>query len=119
MRARLWTKLWRKSWTISIDPTERADRIIPRVLGWGGTTQGMTTVTSEVAHEFVRFCLARRPVGWPLLYDEMCNVASRRLFRGMGYDELREAGVDFTLLGLPLICRLAREAAPTLERAAS
>lgn len=64
---------------------------------------------SDTAREFVRFCAQRRPVGWPLLYDEMCYVASRRLFRGMGYDELREAGVDFTLPGLPLMARLAQD----------
>lgn len=66
--------------------------------------EGMTT-----AQEFVLFCFRRRPVAWPLLYDEMCNVAGRRLFRDMGYEELREAGVDFTLVGLPRMSNLAQE----------
>ena len=34
--------------------------------------------------EFVRFCYRRRRVGWPELYDEMCQVAHRGAFRGMG-----------------------------------
>ena len=38
------------------------------------------TVTAD-AVEFIRFCYARRRVGWPELYDEMCAVASRGLFR--------------------------------------
>ena len=43
------------------------------------------------AVEFIRFCYARRRVGWPELYDEMCAVASRGLFRGWGSDELADA----------------------------
>ena len=34
------------------------------------------------AIEFVRFCYRRKHVGWPELYDEMCAVANRGLFRG-------------------------------------
>jgi hypothetical protein len=47
--------------------------------------------------EFVRFCYARRRVGWPELYDEMCAVAGRGLFRGWGPDELAEQGIGFGL----------------------
>jgi hypothetical protein len=47
--------------------------------------------------EFVRFCYARRKVGWPELYDEMCAVAGRGLFRGWGPDELAEHGIAFGL----------------------
>jgi hypothetical protein len=49
------------------------------------------------AAEFVRFCRARRRVGWPDLYDEMWVVASRRLFRGYGLGELGELGIGFSL----------------------
>ena len=42
---------------------------------------------------FVRFCYQRRRVGWPELYDEMCAVATRGLYRGMDYDALAEIGV--------------------------
>ena len=50
------------------------------------------------AVEFIRFCYARRRVGWPELYDEMCMVASRGLFRGWGPDELETHGIKFGLL---------------------
>src|SRR3954447_21118100 len=49
------------------------------------------------AEAFVRFCYSRRRVGWPELYDEMCLVATRGLFRGMGTDALSEVGVGFSL----------------------
>ncbi len=50
------------------------------------------------AVEFIRFCYARRRVGWPELYDEMCAVASRGLFRGWGPEELESHGIKFGLL---------------------
>jgi hypothetical protein len=56
---------------------------------------------SAEAAEFVRFCFARRRVGWPELYDEMCAVAGRGLFRGWGPDELAEHGVGFGLFEMP------------------
>lgn len=52
---------------------------------------------TDVALEFVRFCYRRRRVSWPTLYDEMCAVAARGAFRGMGYTELAEHGVSFCL----------------------
>jgi hypothetical protein len=59
-----------------------------------------TTTTSADAVEFVRFCYRRRRVGWPELYDEMCAVASRGLFRGWGTDELAAEGIGFSLFEL-------------------
>ena len=59
------------------------------------------------AVDFVRFCYLRRRVSWPDLYDEMCLVAARGAFRGMGYDELAEVGVSFTLYGLTPLVQLA------------
>ena len=59
-----------------------------------------TTTTSADAVEFVRFCYRRRRVGWPELYDEMCAVASRGLFRGWGKDELAAQGIGFSLFEL-------------------
>lgn len=52
---------------------------------------------SPDAEEFVRFCYLRRRVGWPDLYDEMCHVATRGAFRGMGHAELAEVGIGFSL----------------------
>ena len=42
-----------------------------------------TRVPDPDAVEFIRFCYRRRRVGWPELYDEMCAVAARGLFRGL------------------------------------
>ena len=59
--------------------------------------------------EFVRFCYLRRRVSWPDLYDEMCMVAARGVFRGMTYEDLAEVGVSFTLYGLPPLVQLAHK----------
>jgi hypothetical protein len=65
------------------------------------------------AEAFVRFCYQRRRVGWPELYDEMCAVATRGIFRGMGHAELAEIGVGFSLFETPrlaaLVTRIATE----------
>jgi hypothetical protein len=52
---------------------------------------------SADAVEFVRFCYSRRKVGWPEIYDEMCAVAGRGLFRGWGVEELADNGIGFGL----------------------
>jgi hypothetical protein len=64
---------------------------------------------AQLAIDFISFCFTRRSVEWPLLYDEMCFVASNRLYRGMGYGELRDAGLDLTLGGLVRTSRIANE----------
>ncbi|HKG56246.1 MAG TPA: hypothetical protein VKA85_03290 [Candidatus Limnocylindrales bacterium] len=61
---------------------------------------------SEDAVEFVRFCYRRRAVGWPELYDEMCGVANRGLFRGWTCDDLGAAGINFSLFELPALATL-------------
>ena len=61
------------------------------------------------AVEFIRFCYQRRHVGWPELYDEMCAVASRGLFRGYGPDDLSEHGVGFGLFDMPALAAIARK----------
>ena len=58
-------------------------------------------VITADAVEFIRFCYARRRVGWPELYDEMCAVASRGLFRGWGPDDLAGQGITFGLFEMP------------------
>jgi hypothetical protein len=50
-----------------------------------------------IIREFILFCLQRQGKGWPALYDEMCWVAGQRLFRGLGYAELKERGLSFSL----------------------
>jgi len=66
---------------------------------------------AQVAIDFISFCLSRRPVDWPFLYDEMCYVASNKLYRGLGYEELREVGLDLALSGLVKTSRIANEVA--------
>jgi len=61
---------------------------------------------SDDAVEFVRFCYRRRRVGWPELYDEMCAVAGRGLFRGWGSDELSAEGIGFSLFEMQTLATL-------------
>jgi hypothetical protein len=55
----------------------------------------------DEAIEFVRFCYRRRRVGWPALYDEMCAVASRGAYHGLGFADLAERGITFCLSDMP------------------
>ena len=63
------------------------------------------------AVEFVRFCYRRRRVGWPELYDEMCAVASRGLYRGWRFAELADHGIGFSLQETPGLARIAGQVA--------
>ncbi len=74
-----------------------------------GEVEGLDERIAQVAIDFIMFCFARRGAGWPSLYDEMCYVAGNRLYRGLGYEELRDAGLDFTLGGLGKTSRLVSE----------
>ena len=58
------------------------------------------SLTSDAA-EFVRYCYSIRRVGWPELYDEMCQVAARRAFRGWDAAELSVHGIGFSLFQTP------------------
>ena len=68
-------------------------------------------VPSTEAAAFIRFCYRRRRTGWPELYDEMCAVASRRLYNGWGFQELSDIGIGFSLFETPTLAALAREIA--------
>lgn len=70
-----------------------------------GAATTPATSTPE-AEAFVRFCYQRRRVGWPELYDEMCLVATRGLFRGMGRESLAEVGIGFSLFETPRMAQL-------------
>jgi len=54
-------------------------------------------IVDPVARDFILYCVQRHGKEWPALYDEMCRVAGHRLFRGLGYTELRRLGVSFSL----------------------
>jgi hypothetical protein len=73
---------------------------------------------AALAIEFIAFCFRRRAVEWPQLYDEMCYVAGNRLYKGLGYEELREAGLDFTLSGLARTSRVAAEVTRSMRHEA-
>jgi hypothetical protein len=62
---------------------------------------------NPLVHEFVSFCVERRGNEWPELYDEMCRVASHRLFKGMGYRELNDHGVSLSLANMSRLAALA------------
>ncbi|MBI2762672.1 MAG: hypothetical protein HYX54_02790 [Chloroflexi bacterium] len=71
---------------------------------------------SDEALEFVRFCYERKKVGWPELYDEMCGVAGRGLFRGWGSEDLAANGIGLTLFEMPALAALV-SAVVTEDRA--
>ena len=64
---------------------------------------------ADMAIEFIAFCYERNRREWPKLYDEMCLVAANRLYRGLGYHELKDAGVDLTFSGMARMSRIAKE----------
>ena len=59
------------------------------------------------AEAFVRFCYRRRAVAWPELYDEMCAVAAREEYQGLGYEQLARLGIGFALSSLPRLAEVA------------
>jgi len=61
---------------------------------------------NPVAHDFILFCVHRHGKEWPALYDEMCWVAGHRLFRGLGYTELRRLGLSLSLTNIEDIIRM-------------
>ena len=76
-----------------------------------------TPAAEPEAIDFVRFCHRRRRVGWPELYDEMCAVAGRGLYRGYGPEELGAIGIGFGLFEMPALAVLvAQIVAEDLER---
>ena len=76
-----------------------------------------TPAAEPEAIDFVRFCHRRRRVGWPELYDEMCAVAGRGLYRGYGAEELSSIGIGFGLFQMPALAGLvAQVVAEDVER---
>jgi hypothetical protein len=59
--------------------------------------------------DFVLFCAQRRTPEWPAIYDEMTKVAGRKLFEGLGYEELRQLGLSFSLSSAGRTIELVRE----------
>jgi len=59
--------------------------------------------------DFVLFCAQRRSPEWPAIYDEMTRVAGRRLFQGLGYEELRQLGLSFSLSSADRTMQMVRK----------
>jgi len=70
--------------------------------------------STALATEFVTFCLQRRPVCWPEIYDEMCWVAGRRLIRGLGYADLSQEGLFLGLTHMSHLRRLVEQVSQTV-----
>ncbi len=58
--------------------------------------------------DFILFC-ARRSPEWPAIYDEMTRVAGGRLFDGLGYKDLRQLGLSFSLSSMDKTIRLVKQ----------
>jgi hypothetical protein len=84
-----------------MDPGNAAERTQPEAPESGGSGE-------PEAIDFVRFCYRRRRVGWPELYDEMCAVAGRGLYRGYGSDDLGHIGIGFALYEMPTLATLVQ-----------
>ena len=62
-----------------------------------------------LAAEFIAYCLQQHPARWPEIYDQMCWVAGRRLFRGLGYAELSRAGLSLSLTQMAQLRRMVEQ----------
>ena len=83
----------------------------------GGRAFAAAPAPDTEAIDFVRFCHRRRRVGWPELYDEMCAVAGRGLYRGYGAEELTSIGIGLGLFQMPALAGLvAQVVAEDMER---
>jgi len=60
--------------------------------------------------DFILFCVERRGSDWPALYDEMATVSGQRLFRGLGYTELKQLGLSLALDSLDETIQLVNQA---------
>ena len=59
--------------------------------------------------DFVLFCAQRRTPEWPAIYDEMTRVAGRKLFEGLGYEELKQLGLSFSLSSVDKTIQLVKQ----------
>ncbi|MBN2187261.1 MAG: hypothetical protein JW732_07430 [Dehalococcoidia bacterium] len=68
----------------------------------------METTPSQL-RDFVLFCAQRRSPEWPIIYDEMTRVAGQRLFQGLGYRELGQLGLSFSLSNIDKTIQLVKQ----------
>ena len=67
-------------------------------------------VISPQLRDFILFCARQRGSEWPTIYDEMAKVAGQRLFHGLGYHELKQLGLSFSLSNLDQTMKLVKQA---------
>lgn len=72
-----------------------------------------------IARDFILFCIHRQGKEWPALYDEMCWVVGHRLFRGLGYAELRKLGLSLALTNIEDTIRMVDSVISEEEKAHS
>jgi hypothetical protein len=59
--------------------------------------------------DFIIFCAQRRSPEWPAIYDEMTRVAGGKLFQGLGYEDLKQLGLSFSLSGMDKTIKLVKQ----------
>jgi len=59
--------------------------------------------------DFILFCAQRRSPEWPTIYDEMTRVAGSKLFQGLGYKDLKQLGLSFSLSGMDKTIQFVKE----------
>ena len=64
---------------------------------------------SPQLRDFVLFCAQRRTSEWPAIYDEMTRVAGDKLFQGLGYKDLKQMGLSFSLSGMDKTIQLVKQ----------
>jgi hypothetical protein len=76
----------------------------------------MNTIDPRL-RDFILFCAERRGNKWPAIYDEMAFVAGQKLFKGMGYADLKQIGLSLSLDNVDKTIRLVREVTGTTKPA--
>jgi hypothetical protein len=64
---------------------------------------------SPQLRDFILFCAQRRTPDWPAIYDEMTRVAGVKLFQGLGYKDLKQMGLSFSLSSMDKTIQLVRQ----------
>ena len=64
---------------------------------------------SPQLRDFILFCAQRRTSDWPAIYDEMTRVAGGKLFQGLGYRDLKQMGLSFSLSGMDRTIQLVKQ----------
>lgn len=73
---------------------------------------------NQEAIAFIQFCLHRLAgdTSWGRVYDEMCRVASLRLYQGWDHADLAEHGLSLSLTNIPHLRGLVTAAQGTSPR---